>query len=435
MKICVIGAGVTGLTTAYRLSKTGHDVTIIESQAHLGGLLKTVTIGEETIEAFYHHIFTNDTQIIDLIEELGLSSKLMWIEPKNGIYINKKHYPFTSPMDLLMFKELSFLERIRMGLLVFKAKFVKDWRELEHESAKDWIIKNAGKNVYDKVWGPLINSKYDFDSDKISAAWIWNKFKLRGSTRGKNISKELLGYMKGSFCVLYEKLSSEIKAQGGKIYYSSPVNKLVSKENKTFDVSFNSSVENFDCVIVTTAPEILSSIGVTLPKLYKDQLNSIKYKANICMILELSEKLSSFYWTTISDDTCPFVLLMEHTNLVPVDGYNSHVVYLSRYLDEKNEMFSQSDEEIKNIFLKHLKVLYPDFNESKVLNTHINRAKYAQPVVFKEYSKVLPQIMTPVDNLYLASMSQIYPEDRGQSYSIRLGNQTAELVNKNCKSK
>lgn len=433
MKICIIGAGATGLTTGYELSKTGHDITILENEASLGGLVKTVKIGEEKIEAFYHHIFTNDTHIIELIDELGLSSQLIWIEPKNGIYINGKHYPFTSPLDLLMFKELSFIERIRMGLLVFQAKFVKDWRDLEHESAKEWIIKHAGKNVYDKVWGPLINSKYDFDSDRISAAWIWNKFKLRGSTRGKNISKELLGYMKGSFAVLYEKLADKIVENGGRIVYRSPVTKIFQKADKTFEVCYGSNTESFDCVIVTTAPEILSNMDFALPKAYKKQLDSIKYKANICMIIELTEKLSSFYWTTIADENCPFVLLMEHTNLVPVNGYNSHVVYLSRYLDEKNEMFGFSDEKIRSIFIEHLKVLYPGFNETMIKNTHINRAKYAQPVVFQEYSKILPLIKTPVDNLYLASMAQIYPEDRGQSYSIRLGKQTAELVNNDYK--
>jgi|LSQX01.2.fsa_nt_gb protoporphyrinogen oxidase len=428
MKICIIGAGATGLSAGYELSKKGHDITILESEKQLGGLVKSVTVGEEKLEMFYHHIFTNDTDIIELIEELGLSPELMWIEPKNGIYINKKFYPFTSPMDLLMFKELSFIERIRMGLLVFKAKFVKDWKDLEDETSKDWIIKNAGQNVYEKVWGPLINSKFDFDSENIAATWIWNKFKLRGSTRGKNINKEMLGYMKGSFSLVYEKLVEKITEQGGKILSGTTVNKITPKENNTLDVSFNNASENFDRVLITTAPDVLNKMDVPLPEFYTNKLSSIKYKANICMILELSEKLSPFYWLTIADDSCPFVLMIEHTNLVPVNGYKSHVVYLSRYLDEKNEMYSLSDEEVKKQFLNHLKILFPQFDESKLINTHINRARYSQPVVVKKYSKILPEIKTPVENLYLASMAQIYPEDRGQSYSVRLGKKAAKLI-------
>ncbi len=198
MNICIVGAGATGLVAANELVKKGHKVSVFEEENQHGGLVNTLEVGNEKLEVFYHHIFTNDVEIIKLIEELELSSELMWLEPKNSIYINRKLYPFTSPVDLLLFKELSFIDRIRMGLLVFKAKFIKDWSQLENMSSKDWIIKNAGKNVYEKVWGPLLSSKFDYDADDISGTWIWNKFKLRGSTRGKNINKELLGYIKGT---------------------------------------------------------------------------------------------------------------------------------------------------------------------------------------------------------------------------------------------
>lgn len=151
MNICVVGAGATGLVAANELVKKGCKVSVFEAENQHGGLVRTVEVGNEKLEVFYHHIFTNDVEIIKLIEELNLSSELMWLEPKNAIYINRKLYPFTSPIDLLLFKELSFIDRIRMGLLVFKAKFLKDWMELENISSRDWIIKNAGKDVYEKI--------------------------------------------------------------------------------------------------------------------------------------------------------------------------------------------------------------------------------------------------------------------------------------------
>ncbi|HQD28164.1 NAD(P)/FAD-dependent oxidoreductase [Acetivibrio saccincola] len=428
MNICIVGAGATGLVAANELVKKGHKVTIFEAEESHGGLAKTMTIGNEKLEVYYHHIFTGDTEIIKLIDELGLSSELMWLESKNSLYINQKLYPFTSPVDLLLFKELSFVERIKMGMLVFKAKFIKHWKNLENITSKDWIIKNAGNNVYEKVWGPLLNSKFDCDSDKISGTWIWNKFKLRGSTRGKNINKELLGYMKGSFGILYDKLVEKIKEGGGKIYYSSAVDRIQPQEDKTLNVYSNGKSCNFDRVIVTTAPGILNKMDVPLTKEYREKLSKTKYKANICMILELDVKLSDYYWVAIARKDFPFVLLIEHTNLVKDAGYGSHIVYLSRYLDQKNKMYSMSDEEIQREFIKYLKIMFPNFDKSSIKRVHINRADYAQPVVVQQYSKILPEMKTPVENLFLASMAQIYPEDRGQNYAVRLGIQVADMV-------
>jgi protoporphyrinogen oxidase len=188
MEIAVIGAGATGLTAAWKLSLKGNNVTVYEKSERLGGLCSAITVGDDMLDIFYHHVFTNDTVFIDTVRELGMYDDLKWYEPKNVIYINKKVYPFTSPMDLLMFKPLSLISRIRMGLTVLKARFVNDYLTIEDTTARDWIIKNAGSEAYNLVWEPLLNSKFDIDSDMISATWIWNKFKLRGSSRGKNFN-------------------------------------------------------------------------------------------------------------------------------------------------------------------------------------------------------------------------------------------------------
>ena len=126
MNIAVVGAGATGLTAAWKLSESGHKVTVYEKSNRLGGLSAAIPVGNDMLDVFYHHIFTNDTIFIDVIKELGLEQCLKWYEPSNVIYINNKVYPFTSPMDLLMFKPLSFLP-CPYGRAVLKAWFVKDY--------------------------------------------------------------------------------------------------------------------------------------------------------------------------------------------------------------------------------------------------------------------------------------------------------------------
>ena len=156
MKICIIGGGPTGLTAGYELMKRGHRISIYECEERCGRLVDTVQIGNKKLEKFYHHLFTSDSDIIKLIDELNLSSDLSWISPKNGIYINSTIYSLSSPSDLLLFKELSFAERLSLGNLLLKARLMTNWKKLESVTAREWVVKHSGENVYKKVWEPLL---------------------------------------------------------------------------------------------------------------------------------------------------------------------------------------------------------------------------------------------------------------------------------------
>lgn len=427
MRIAIIGAGATGLTAAWKLSEKKHSVTVYEKSDQLGGLAAAIPIGNDRLDIYYHHIFTNDTYFVDTVKELGLEPDLKWYEPSNVIYIHKKIYPFTSPMDLLMFKPLSFISRIRMGLMVLQARFVKDHLAIENTTAREWIIKRGGKECYDLIWEPLLHSKFDVDTENIAATWIWNKFKLRGSSRGKNINKELLGYLDGGFIKLYEKMADKIRENGGEIRLNHHVQEIM-KDIDIFRIKANGKTEQYDRVIFTASPEKLSHVIKGMGKTYLDMLRKIVYKANICMILELKESLSPYYWMTIADKDLPFVLVIEQTNLIKDHKYGSHIVYLSRYLDPANELFQKDDDTIKALFTDGLKKIFPDFSEDWIIRAHVNRAMDAQPVVRTGYSKLIPDAQTPMKGLYLTSMSQIYPEDRGQNYAIRSGLEAANML-------
>ncbi len=429
MKIGIVGGGLIGLTAAFELLKQGHQVTVYESEPECGGLTSTVQTGDLQLEKFYHHIFTSDQILVQLIEELGLSSRLSWVTPYNGTYINHRFYPFNTPMDLLLFKELPVIERFRLGLLVLRSRFIKNWEKLESINAKEWVIRNAGPNAYHKYWGPLLQSKFDRDADQISATWLWNKFKLRGSTRGKNLNKELLGYLRGSFGLVCRTLAGRIMELGGQINCNSAIRQICPQSGGTMDLRTDQNQDNYERVIVTTAPDILLQLFDSPPRDYASRLQRIKYKANICLILELSEPLSRYYWITVADKDCPFVAVIEHTNLVPEPGYGSHIVYLSRYLDAGDDLYSASDSHIIELFLTAVQEMFPNWDRNTVRRVRVQRARYAQPVAAKNYTAILPDFKTPVPNLYLASMAQIYPEDRGQNYAVRTGIQIAVLVN------
>lgn len=428
MNVCIVGGGITGITAGYELVKKGHNVMIFEKEENYGGLVDTCVINGEPLERCYHHIFTSDEEIISLIHELGLDSDLKWYEPNNSIYINDVIHPFTSPVDLLKFNELSLKDRVRMGLMVLRAGFIKNWQDMEHMTAKEWIIKNAGNKVYDKVWGPLIYSKFDIDAEDISAVWIWNKFKLRGRTRGNNAGREMLGYMDGSFRKLLDKMVMKITESRGAVKTNMPVSRITPLKSGGFEVKAGETVQKFDAVIVTVFPGMLYDLLPEMPENYMEKVLKIRYKANICVMLELSKRISPWYWVTIAEEGFPFVLAIEHTNLITDWRYKSSILYLSRYLDANSELYKMSDDEIISTFLTGAKKIFPDMDESLIKNVHISKFTYSQPVVTKKYSTVLPALETPIPGLYLSCMAQIYPEDRGQNYAVRMGKTIAGRI-------
>ncbi len=430
MNIGIIGAGMTGITAGFRLAQCGHNVTIYDKESFIGGLASAIPLGNTELDRFYHHIFVSDSDILNLIDELGIKDSLNWYEPKNAIYIDNFLHPFTSPMDLLLFKPISFFSRIGMGLLVLSSKFIKDYTPFESITAREWIIKRSGREAYEKIWEPLLKSKFDIDSDNVSGTWIWNKFKLRGSSRGKNIGKEKLGYMDGGFIALLKQMADYINGNGGSIKLSSEVKSINCTEDGQVELITSNSKACYDKVLFTGSPDLLADTCPELSRGYENTLRNIKYKANLCLILELSESLSPYYWITVSQKGFPFVLVIEHTDLVGDKGYGSHIVYLSRYCDISDPIFSLPDNEIVNEFIAGLKIIFPKFSDNNIIKTTLSKAQYAQPVVTLDYGSNIPDIKTPVKGVFLASMPQIYPEDRGLNYAVRLGNKAAnEILN------
>ena len=418
MRIGIIGAGATGLTVAHKLSGS-HEVLLFE-EGDLGGLAGAAPLGDTYIDKFYHHIFTNDKHILNCIDEFGLGGDMVWKPAKNGLYMDSKLYPFTNPIDLILFPKISLVGRLRMGFTVLGAKRIRDFSKMETISAKDWIIEKTGRSVYAALWEPLLCSKFDDDADNVSGVWIWNKFKLRGSTR-QGVNKEYLGYLQGGFIKLYQKMAENLNIAAEAVT-------KIGRSGDKLALTTTSGEELFDKVIYTGAAERLNGL-CEFQEPYRERLHAQKHKANICLTLILRKPVSDYYWITVAEKNAPFVLMIEHTNLFDDPKYRgSKVIYLSRYLDAENPLFQESDGQIREKFLAYLKKMFPAFDEGDIIRDYIYRETHAQPVVYQRHSERILPYETPLTGLYLANMGQIYPEDRGQNYAVRLGLEVADII-------
>ncbi len=435
--VAVVGAGITGLAAACDLLVSGCGVTLFESAPYAGGLAFDIPCGAGRVEAFYRHIFTSDTNILDLAAELGLADAIRWHAPNNAVALpgagnTTKLHPFTTPGDLLRFSPLSLPGRLRLGLSVLGAKRVRDWLALEEETAREWVLRTAGKDVWRTVWEPLMRSKFDDDADSVSAVWLWNKLALRGHTRSSGMKSELLGYMDGGFGRLVDALTERIRTLGGRIETGTAVERIeTDPETGAPSLTVSSPVTGprtlrFDRALWTAAPALLADAASSLPSESLDKLRGVRYKGNLCVLLELSRPLTPHYWISVADPEIPFVALIEHTNLVGAEAYGRHIVYLSRYIDTANPLFSATDEDILRRFTAVLPRFAPDFDATTILAARVTRARYAQPVIPRGYSGRIPPFRpAPGKAVFLASMPQIYPEDRGMNYAVRLGREAA----------
>jgi len=425
----VIGGGFTGLAAALDLSRSGQKVLLLEKDSAVGGLAGSFDVEGQSLEKFYHHWFTNDRDIVALAKDLGTEDRIVYRQTRTGMYFGKDFFRLSSPKDLLSFTPLSLADRIRLGLLALKAQKVNDWQQLENKTSEEWLISMGGETVYRKIWEPMLRGKFGQFASEVSAVWFWNKLKLRGGSRGKG-GKEMLAYYQGGFASLAESMVQEILTSGGEVRTNTPVVDLLIEDRGVTGVrTEGSSIYSRQVLATQPLPLFANIVEPYVASEYTASLRKIQFLANVCLVLELDRSLSDTYWLNVADPNFPYVGIIEHTNFEPKESYHGrHIVYLSKYLPESDLMYSMTDEEVLNYSIPFICRMFPAFQASWVLRSHVWRARFAQPIVVRGYGSLIPQMETPLSGLYLCTMAQIYPEDRGTNYAICTGRNAAKIL-------
>jgi protoporphyrinogen oxidase len=428
--IGIVGGGYAGLTAALRLAQAGHKVTLWERASHFGGQAIAFPVPGNHLEYFYHHLFQSDREITALINELGIGDKLMWLPSNVGYFADDKIYPLNGAKDLLKLGIIPFHDRIRLGLVTAYLQKVKKWEKFEKVTAEAWLTRALGKRAYSRTLGAQLDAKFGKYQHDVAMVWFWGKIWLRTTSRKSPLDQEKLGYIKGSFNVVTDAIVAGARKAGAELHSGAALSGLQPNADNTWQVRFEDGEPvNVDAVIVTTPSPIMLRLAPMLPEAYKQKLSGLTYEAAAVALLQLDRKLSDIYWLNIADPDMPFTGVIEHTNFMPSEDYDGkHYVYLSKYMEPDHPYFTMPEEDLIKEYVPYLKRINPDFDASWITKSWVFRERAAQPIVTLNYRDKLPEHRTPLTNLYLANTSQIYPEDRGTNYSVRLGNQIAELV-------
>lgn len=410
----ILGGGALGLTAALRLLQRGEDVVLFERESAPGGLASGFRLGPSYLEKFYHHLFRSDTAAISLIQEMGLGEKLLWPRPKTSTLIGGRRYQLDSPLTVLQFSPLPFVDRLRLGAVIGYLRLERNYHRLENSTADAWMRKWMGDRVYAALWEPVLRGKFGDRYDEITMSWMWARFHLRSTS---------LGYLRGGFQQLYNRLVERITELGGTVHFGTQVNRIARERAGGFCLDTSAGEFRVDRVISTLPTRLTIGLTPELQGDYAERYGNIDSYGAHCAVLALDRPLTDVYWLNICDPGFPFVGMFEHTNYMPADDYDGrHIVYLGNYLPMDDPLFRQSDEEILARYLPALRRINPDFRDDWVTEHWMFKAPFAQPIVTQGYADRLPPHRSPVPNLYVANMSQVYPQDRGQNYSINMAN-------------
>ncbi len=417
MKIAIIGAGFTGLSAAYYLTKKNHQVTLFEKDDSPGGLAVGFTQKdwEWSLEKHYHHWFTNDKSILGLAKEIG--HKVLIKRPKTSVYLDSSIYQLDSLSKVLTFPKLNLYEKLRMAAVLGLLRYNPFWKLLEKIKTAGFLSKTMGINAYEKIWEPQLINKFGKYANSVSLAWFWARIQKRTPS---------LAYPEKGFLNFANTLVEKIKQNGGKVLFNTEVTELKSNEK----LSINALT--FDAVIVTLPSFSFLKIAPQLPDDYRNKLTNLRGLGSLNLVLRLKKQFlkDNTYWLSICKKNSPVMAVVEHTNFMDKKYYNNeHIVYLGNYLPLDHPYMKMPAEELLKIYDPFLKKINPNYQLSTI-NYQLFKAPFSQPIIPINYSKIIPAFETPIPNVYLANIQQIYPWDRGTNYAVELGQKIAKIVSK-----
>lgn len=414
-----------GLAAGFHALKAGHSVEILEAGPEPGGMAAHFDLAGLSIERFYHFVCKGDTSTFELLDELGILSQMRWKTTSMGIFTGGRLRDWGNPVALLKFNEISLISRLRYGLFAFLSVRRNRWDSIETESARSWITRWCGTEVYDRLWRPLFSLKFYQYADNVSAAWIWTRIKRIGRSR-RSMMQEELGYIEGGSQTLVDTLCSAIVERGGRIRTRCGARKVLVEDGRVMGVDTPEGVVRADAVICTVPTPLVSAMVPDLPADWKARYESIVNMGVCCLVFKLKRSISPHFWVNVSEPDMAVPGIIEFSNLRPTGSES--VIYVPYYMPNDNAKFRWTDGEFLDEAFGYLQRLNPKLTREDIVAAHVARLRYAQPVCEPGFAAKIPPVQTPIQGLQIADTCFYYPEDRGISESVRLGREMAQRL-------
>lgn len=405
--VAIVGGGILGMTAAYRLSQAGVRVSVFERAGDLGGLVGTFDFDGTDVDRFYHVVLPSDHRVIGLANELGLGDTFRFRPTKVGVYGDGRLVSMTSPKELLTFPLLPFTDRLRLGRFAARCQLTKTHDDLDTIPLLEWLRRTSGRRAVERLWEPLLDSKFDGRYDDLPATYIWSRSRRMSTTRDRG-GREVMGWPAGGYQRLIDALANRIVALGGEVRPHTSVDQIVGTRTGTTGVVVDGSFRAFDFVLCTLAPpQARRLLSPDLAAQAPD--DHCRYLGVICLLLRLSRSVSPYYHLNITDRRVPLTTIVETTHVVDPDAVGGHLLYVSKYVDPAHPAHDLPEAEVAADYLRHARTIFPALHDEVILASKVQRARITEPVHLLGGASNVPD-MFPVSGLALASTAHVYPE-------------------------
>ncbi|GJG87408.1 hypothetical protein tb265_25890 [Gemmatimonadetes bacterium T265] len=407
-----------GLTLALRLRQQGHEVTVLEAAADVGGLAASQTLAGWACDRFYHVVLPADTALQALLAELGVADRLRWRTTRTGFYTDGRLVSMSSALDFLAFPPLGPVDKLRLGYTVLHAARVRDWRRLEAIPVADWLRRLSGRRTFERIWLPLLRSKLGENYRETSATFIWATIARLYGARHTGAKRERFGWIEGGYAGVLARYGEHLAALGVNVRCGARVVEVCDRgregeasDRAAVDVRLGSGERlAFDAVALTLPTGRIAALAPQLGEAERTRLAGVTYQGIVCVAALLRRPpAGGYYVTNITDAGLPFTAVIDMTALVDSAGVGGHaLVYLPRYAAQDDPIWDVPDAEVASRFLAGLTRVHPHLGPADVLNVRVSRAREVLALTTLHYSeRWLPPVRTSLPGVFVVTSAQI----------------------------
>lgn len=397
--IVVLGAGPAGISAAWRLSALGYPVTVIDRDAAVGGMGKTITVGRYSVDYGPHTFHIRETDesraILSAIERFFGEAPLI-LTRGTRVLLQGKYYVY--PLEIL--QVLTGVNPLLSARIVFDYLTATIKTTLSpprsEDSFEEWGVRNLGRTLYDLCFGIYSARVWGLPTGQISAKQAQRVAKLNL----KNIILRTLGikadpatyftkymYPRQGISLLFEGMAGEVTGAGNHVLLGASVVRVERDGDRIARVAYvrDGREETVACDLVLSTlplPALVGMMSPALPAAIGAHASKLRYRSLKLIYIALRRpRMTDYHWVYLLDEHFRVNRVSEQKNVSPhmvPDDSTVLCVELSLWKDEA--LWQASDEEIYRLALRDLMKMGYGVTEDEVLEYHVTDIPTAYPV-------------------------------------------------------
>ena len=398
-KVVILGAGPAGISAAWRLTKLGYPVTVLERDGAVGGMGRTIQVGDYSVDFGPHTFHIRETaeskEILQTITPFFGQNPLTLVRGTR-VLLRGKEYVYPLEILQVLFGVSPLLSaRILFDYTIATLTSLFAPAKKEH-SFEEWGVRNLGRTLYDLCFGIYSARVWGLPTSQISSKQAQRVAKLNL----KNIILRTLGikadpvtyftkyfYPRKGISLLYEGMAAEISAAGNQVCLNAPAVRVVRTGDKASRVTYliNGVEQSVECDILLSTlplPALVNMMSPALPQTVIDHAAKLRYRSLKLIYIALKrDRLTDYHWVYLLDEHFRVNRMSEQKNVSPdmvPPGRTILCIELSLWKNEP--LWKASDEEIYRIALRDLMKMGYGVTESEVESYYVTEIPTAYPV-------------------------------------------------------